>query len=134
MNQSIFEQVIAETEKAVQGFIAAEWENRGLFERFRELYEMVNGYKADEEQKVYLFRRGVILLAVEAVHDIFPATDYFRKNPDERFTVFRTPGQEKNEGKIDEWVKIEKANWARQGESGGEVSGEENLRGDFWWN
>jgi hypothetical protein len=131
MNQSIFDKVIAETEKAVKDFKAEDWKNRGLFDRFRELYEMVENYKADEEQKIYLFRRGVILLAIEAVHDIFPATDYFRQNPAERFTVFRTPGQEKNEGQIDEWVKIEKANWERQGEAGGEVA-DASLRGGWW--
>ncbi|MBB6480979.1 hypothetical protein [Spirochaeta isovalerica] len=131
MNQSVFDQVLAETEKSVKGFVVDEWKNRGLFQRFGELYEMINGYEAEEEQKIYLFRRGVILLAVEAVHDIFPATDYFRKNPDERFTVFRTPGQEKHEGKIDEWVKIEKANWDRQGEAGGAVE-EASLRGTWW--
>lgn len=129
MNQDIFDQVISETEKAVNGFVAADWKNRGLFERFRELYTMVDSYKESEEQKVYLFRRGVLLLAIEAVHDIFPATDYFRKNPGERFLVFRTPGQKSNEGQIDEWVKIEEANWERQGEVDGEVS----TRGGLWW-
>lgn len=132
MDQSIFDRVLAETEKSINGFSVEDWKNRGLFQRFRELYEMVDHYRAKEEQKVYLFRRGVILLAIEAVHDIFPATDYFRKNPDERFTVFRTPGQEQNEGQIDEWAKLEKANWERQGEAGGEVE-ELSLRGT-WWN
>jgi len=132
MDRKVFDKVVAETEKAVVGFKAEDWKNRGLFERFDELYNMVSKYQADEEQKVYLFRRGVILLAVEAIHDIFPATDYFRKNPAERFTVFRTPGQEENEEQIEEWVKIEKANWARQGEAGGEEP-EAPLRGGVWW-
>lgn len=116
MDQSVFDSVIADVEKVVNGFTAEDWKNRGLFDRFRELYNMVESYKESEEQKVYLFRRGVLLLAVEAVHDIFPATDYFRKNPEERFTVFRTPGQKKNEGQIDEWINTQEANWARQGE------------------
>lgn len=132
MDQQIFKQVIAETEKAVNGFIASDWENRGLFERFRELFAMVNGYSEEEDQKIYLFRRGVLLLAIEAVHDIFPATDYFRKKPAERFKVFRTPGQEKQEGQIDEWIKIEKANWKRQGEAGGEGLSSKTIEGAWW--
>lgn len=132
MDQKVFERVVAETEKAVNGFKADDWKNRGLFERFRELYTMIESYDAEEEQKVYLFRRGVILLAVEAVHDIFPAADFFRKNPDERFLVFRTPGQKKSEGQIDEWIGIEKANWKRQGEAGGEALAESAVRGTWW--
>lgn len=129
MNTDVFDKVIAETEKAVTGFVAEDWKNRGLFTRFNELFNMVDGYKEAEEQKEYLFRRGVILLAVEAVHDIFPATDYFRKNPEERFLVFRTPNQKKNEDLIDEWTEIEKGNWNRQGEVGGAAS----IRKGTWW-
>jgi len=128
MTIEIFDSVMMDTEKAVNNFKLAEWKDRGLFERFNELFKMIDGYKVADEQKVYLFRRGVLLLAIEAVHDIFPATDYFRENPEERFLVFRTPGEKKNEDLIDEWVKIEKANWGRQKEKGGELS----ARG-FWW-
>ncbi|MBI9096987.1 MAG: hypothetical protein JEY91_00850 [Spirochaetaceae bacterium] len=130
MDKAVFDKVLQETEQAVNGFKADEWKNRGLFERFNELFKMIDSYSEKEEQKIYLFRRGVILLAVEAVHDIFPAADYFRKHPEERFLVFRTPGQKKKEGQIDEWVKIEKANWARQGEAGGDAS----VRRGVWWN
>lgn len=128
MDQSVFDKILLETEKAVTNFKVEDWKSRGLFQRFNELFNMVSNYSVDEEQKVYLFRRGVILLAVESVHDIFPATDYFRKNAEERFQVFRTPGQEKNEGQIDEWVKLEKANWARQGEAG-----EKEIKRGAWW-
>jgi hypothetical protein len=128
MTKEVFETVLKETETSINGFKIEDWKNRGLFERFNELYKMIDGYDADEEQKVYLFRRGVLLLAIEAVHDIFPATDYFRNNPAERFQVFRTPGQEKNEGQIDEWVEIEKANWKRQGE----LEDASITRGGWW--
>ncbi len=131
MDRKIFDQILKETENAVNNFKIEDWKSRGLFQRFNELYKMIDGYSVKEEQKVYLFRKGILLLAIESVHDIFPAEDYFRKNPEERFLVFRTPGQEKNEGQIDEWVTLEKENWARQGEVGGE---EATLKGGRYWN
>ena len=129
MTEKDFDSVLSDVEKVVKGFKIKKWKNRGLFERFNEVFKMVNSYDLQEEQKVYLFRRGTILLAIEAVHDISPATDYFRKNPAERFLVFRTPGQEGKEGLIDEWIEIQKGNWARQGEAGGEEAA--NVRA--WW-
>lgn len=131
MDKAVFDKVLKETEKAVNGFKVEEWEKRGLFQRFNELFTMVESFSVDEEQKVYIFRKNVILLAVESVHNIFPATDYFRKDPEERFLISRTPGQEKNEGQIDEWVKLEKENWNRQGEIGGEEATEKL---DRYWN
>lgn len=128
MDRKVFDRVLEQAEKTVNGFKVEDWKSRGLFQRFNELYTMVDGYSLKEEQKIYLFRRGVLLLAIESVHDIFPADDYFRKNPEERFLVFRTPGQEKNEGQIDEWVTLEQENWARQGE----VTKEASYTGRWW--
>ncbi len=69
MTKEIINSVISDAEKAVSGFKMDDWKDRKLLDRFNEMFKMVDSYDVHEEQKVYLFRRGVILLVIEAVHD-----------------------------------------------------------------
>lgn len=124
MDRQVFEDVLKDVEKSVIDFRADDWKNRPLFDRFEEAFRMVEGYDLPEEQKMYVFRKNVILLVVEAVHNIFPATEFFRENPEERFLVLRTPGQEKNEEIIDDWTEVERKNWEDK---------ERSTAGGGWW-
>ena len=130
MNENVLANVLLDAEKAVNGFKIDDWKDRPLFDRFNELYEMVNGYQLPEDQKEYLLRRNIILLAVEAVHDVFPANAFFRENSSERFFVLRAPGQEDKESLFVEWTRIQEENWARQGE----IEGEKSTGPGTWWN
>ncbi len=131
MDKTIFESVIGELETVINDFSIKDWKERKLFDRFNEIFDMINSYDLPEEQKVYIFRKNVILLTVESVHDVFPAADYFRENPAERFLVFRTPGQEDKEGLINEWTDRQLGNWSRQGEVG--ISASEKKSAKTWW-
>ena len=130
MTEKDFNSVLRDVEKVVNGFKAEDWKERKLFVRFKELFNMVDGYDLPLDQKIYVLKKGILILAAEAIHDVFPATDYFRENSAERFLVFRTPGQEINEKYINDWNITQKGNWARQGEAGGEEAA--NVR--LWWN
>ncbi|MCP4162762.1 MAG: hypothetical protein GY760_22100 [Deltaproteobacteria bacterium] len=129
MTEDVFNSVLSDVEKVVTNFKLDDWRDRALFDRFKEVFEMGNSYDLPEDQKLYLFKRDAFLLAIEAMHDVFPATEFFRKNPEERFIVFRTPGQDSNQRQIDEWTKIQKQNWGRQGEVGGNIEGGVQV----WW-
>ena len=130
MTQNDFQAALKATEIVVNGFTIKKYEDSGLYKRFDELFNMVDNYDVDEEQKLYLLKRGTVLLASEAIHDICPASNYFRENPNERFLVFRTPGQQGRESLLAEWTKLEKAKWDRQQEAGGEESGD--VPNPFW--
>lgn len=110
MEQKIYDDVLLEMEKVINGFRVNDYKDGKLLVRVKELFEMVKSYDMPLDQKVYVFKKGAMLLISEVVHDIFPATDYFRENSMERFLVFQTPGQAGHDSFLN--------NWKRQGEAG----------------
>lgn len=130
MTQDNFKAALNATELVVNGFTINKYKDSGLYKRFEEIFSMVDNYDVDEEQKMCLLKRGTILLASEVIHNICQASSYFRENPEERFLVFRTPGQENKEALIEKWTMLEKANWERQQEDAGENSGD--VPNPFW--
>lgn len=51
MDRRVFDRILEETVKAVNGFKVDDWKNRELFQCFNEFYNMVDGYSLGEEQK-----------------------------------------------------------------------------------
>lgn len=128
MDQKVFNDVLKDTEKVVNGFKVEDLEGGNLINRIKDLFEMVKSYDLPLEQKIYVFKKGVFLLVAEVVHDVFPANDYFRENSLERFLVFQTPGQDAHEkAYFEKWNNIQRGNWARQGEI------EDNSNKGAWW-